>query len=65
VSKDKRGNPDIKEYGFKTDREEPFNKLLAVKVTESMYNQVKSQPDSSEFMRKAIQKALDEAKQDK
>ncbi len=59
----KGGNPNLKKYGFTPGGDEPLNKMLAVKVTESMYNRVKSLPDSSEFMRQAIEKALDELDQ--
>ncbi|PMB18652.1 hypothetical protein [Fischerella thermalis] len=59
MNKDNRGNPNIKNFGYKTDREEPLNKMLAVKVTETMFNKVKSLPNSAEFMRQAIQEALD------
>ncbi|PMB46403.1 hypothetical protein CEN39_25935 [Fischerella thermalis CCMEE 5201] len=55
----KGGNPDLKNYGFTPEGEEPLNKMLAVKVTETMFNKVKSLPNSAEFMRQAIQEALD------
>ncbi|WP_315788777.1 hypothetical protein [Fischerella sp. JS2] len=55
----KGGNPDLKNYGFTPKGDEPLNKMLAVKVTETMFNKVKSLPNSAEFMRQAIQEALD------
>ncbi|ARV62734.1 hypothetical protein BZZ01_32490 [Nostocales cyanobacterium HT-58-2] len=59
----KGGNPNIKDYGFSAEGDEALDKTLCVKVTESMYQQVKSQDNPAEFLRGAIQKALDEQKQ--
>ncbi|MFB2770313.1 hypothetical protein ACE1AT_13640 [Pelatocladus sp. BLCC-F211] len=59
----KGGNPDLKKYGFTPEGEESLNKMLAVKVTETMFNKVKSLPNSAEFIRQAIQEALDKLEQ--
>ncbi|MDZ8109694.1 MAG: hypothetical protein RM338_29280 [Nostoc sp. DedQUE12a] len=55
----KGGNPDLKKYGFSPSGDEALNKMLAVKVTKSMYERVKSLPDPSGFMRQALQDALE------
>ncbi|MEH2071866.1 MAG: hypothetical protein V7K47_27580 [Nostoc sp.] len=62
MSKDNRGNPDIKNYGFKTDREEPLTEKMNIRMTKSMKQEVHKQDDPPEFCREAIQKALDEKK---
>ncbi|NEU74081.1 hypothetical protein PI95_016330 [Hassallia byssoidea VB512170] len=59
----KGGNPDLKNYGFSPSGDEPLNKMLAVKVTNSIYQRVKSLSDPSGFMRQAIQDALDKLEQ--
>jgi hypothetical protein len=55
----KGGNPDLKKYGFSPSGDEALNKILAVKVTKTIYDQVKSLPNPSGFMRQALQDALD------
>ena len=54
------GNPNIKEYGFKTDRPEPLIEKLQVRVSASMKEKVKSRENWQEFVRDAIEKALEE-----
>jgi hypothetical protein len=63
VPKDNRGNPKIKNHGFRTDKEEPLTANLSFRVTESMKEEVKSKDDPAQFCRDAIQKALDEDRQ--
>ena len=54
------GNPDIKKYGFKTDRDEPLRERLQIRVPASMKQQLLTQENWQEFVREAIAKALDE-----
>lgn len=62
MSKDNRGNPEIKNHGFKTDRDKPLTEYIHLRVTKEMKEQVKAKEDPPEFCRRAIQKALDEEK---
>ncbi len=55
-----KGNPKIKEYGFKTKRKEPLKFKLSTRVTESMFKELKTKEDWNEFIREAIAKALRE-----
>ncbi len=50
---------------FTTDRDEPLSAKLTVRVPQSMMDELKTLENYPEFVRQAIQKALDEAKQDK
>ncbi|WP_026732850.1 hypothetical protein [Fischerella sp. PCC 9605] len=65
MAKDNRGNPNIKNYGYKTDKEEPLTESMTIKMPKSMKDKVKAKDNPAEFCRQAIQKALDEDKQDK
>ncbi|MDZ8033979.1 hypothetical protein [Nostoc sp. DedSLP04] len=56
-----KGNPQNFEP-IKSDREEPLDGKLTIRVTKSMEEEVKAQDNPPEFCRKAIQKALDEKK---
>ncbi|MGI2906553.1 hypothetical protein [Tolypothrix sp. VBCCA 56010] len=57
----KGGNPNIKQHGFTTNRNESLVKQLTIKITESTYKRLKVLGDAkSEFIRQAIDKALDE-----
>lgn len=51
--------PDLKQHCFKTDRPEPCTAKLALWVPKSMLTAIKERPDSNEWVRKALQKALD------
>ncbi|MBD2596277.1 hypothetical protein BCD64_15920 [Nostoc sp. MBR 210] len=62
MSKDNRGNPDIKNHGFKTDREEPLTERLNLRITKSMKEELSQQDDPPEFCREAIQEKLDKQK---
>ncbi|WP_392530711.1 hypothetical protein [Nostoc sp. C117] len=62
MSKDNRGNPEIKNHGFKTDRDKPLTEYIHLRVTKEMKEEVKAKDDPPEFCRRAIQKALDEEK---
>jgi hypothetical protein len=63
VGKDKRGNPDIKNYGFKTDREEPLTEKINLRITKTMKEELSQKDDPPEFCRRAIQEALEKDKQ--
>ncbi|MEH2254750.1 hypothetical protein [Nostoc sp.] len=63
MSKDNRGNPEIKNHGFKTDRDKPLIEYIHLRVTKKMKEEVKAKDDPPEFCRRAIQKALDEEKE--
>ncbi|MEC4895822.1 MAG: hypothetical protein SAL07_25500 [Oscillatoria sp. PMC 1051.18] len=52
------GNPDIKSYGFKTDRSEPLRENLQLRISASMKEQLKSQENWQEFVREAIAEKL-------
>jgi hypothetical protein len=62
VSEDKRGNPNIKNHGFKTDRDEPLIEKMNIRMTKTMKEKIQQQENPPEFCRQAIQKALDELK---
>ncbi|WP_026734044.1 hypothetical protein [Fischerella sp. PCC 9605] len=57
------GNPDIKKHGFKTDRDEPLTERIAIRVTKTMAEKIKSIDDYPEFCRQALQEALDKRNQ--
>ncbi|MFB2773317.1 hypothetical protein ACE1AT_29200 [Pelatocladus sp. BLCC-F211] len=63
MSQDNRGNPNIKNHGFKTDRDKPLTEYIHLRVTEDMKVEVQKQKNPPEFCRQAIQKALDELNQ--
>ena len=42
------GNPDIKKYGFKTDRDEPLRERLQIRVPASMKQQLLTQESRSD-----------------
>ncbi len=55
-----KGNPDIKKYGFKTDRLEPLTAKLSMRVTDSMLTKLKEKENWQEFVRETLTKALQE-----
>ena len=55
------GNPDIKKYGFKTDRDEPLRERLQIRVPASMKQQLLTQDNWQEFVRQAIAEKLQSA----
>ena len=55
------GNPDIKKYGFKTDRDEPLRERLQIRVPTSMKNRLKELDNWQEFVREAIAEKLESA----
>jgi Arc/MetJ-type ribon-helix-helix transcriptional regulator len=48
------GNPDIAKYGFTTNRPEPLDKLLQVRIPASMKEGLDAFEDKNEFIRQAI-----------
>ena len=56
-----KGNPDIKKYGFKTDRAEPLTAKLSMRVTDSMLAQLKERENWQELVREAIAQKLQSA----
>ena len=56
-----RGNPKIKEYGFKTDREESLTAKLSVRITPSMLKELRKKDNWQELVRKAIAEKLESA----
>ncbi|MEN9871610.1 MAG: hypothetical protein RLZZ171_2602 [Cyanobacteriota bacterium] len=52
------GNPDIKKYGFKSDREEPLVESISIRISASMKSQLKQQEKWREFVRQAIAEKL-------
>ena len=57
------GNPQIKEYGFKSDREHPLTKRISLRVDEPTKEKLKAGlvPGWSQIAREAIEKAIAEA----
>ncbi|GAX43956.1 hypothetical protein NIES4075_49710 [Tolypothrix sp. NIES-4075] len=58
------GNPEIKKYGFKTNRDEPLIAKLTVRIPQSMMDELKALENYPEFVRQAIQDALLKLKND-
>lgn len=52
------GNPDIKKYAFKSDRDEPLRSRLQLRVSDSMKQQLDQQDDWQEFVRQAVSEKL-------
>ncbi|QSJ15555.1 hypothetical protein JYQ62_27540 [Nostoc sp. UHCC 0702] len=59
-----RGTPENLEPG-KRKGEEPLTEKMNIRMTKAMKEEVKSHDDPPEFVRQAIQKALDEEKKQK
>lgn len=55
----RKGNPDIKNYGFSTDRPEPLIAKLTVRLPQSMMDKLKALDNYPEFVRQCIQDGLD------
>jgi ATP-dependent helicase YprA (DUF1998 family) len=53
------GNPKLTQHQFTTDRPEPLSKQLQLRITESMWAELKDLPDWREFVRQAIQAKLE------
>jgi hypothetical protein len=55
------GNPDLAAHQFTTDRPEPLDALLQVRVAASMKAKLQSRENWQEFVRQAIAIALENA----
>ena len=55
------GNPDIKKYGFKTDRAEPLRERVQIRIPTSMKKKLQEQENWQEFVRQAIAEKLESA----
>ncbi|MEH1873973.1 MAG: hypothetical protein V7K73_21770 [Nostoc sp.] len=58
-----KGNPQNFEP-IKSDREEPLDGKITIRVTKSMEKEVKTQDNPPQFCRDAIQEALDKKKKE-
>jgi hypothetical protein len=56
-----KGNPNIKEYGFKTGREESLTAKLSMRVAPSMLDELKKKDNWQELVRNAIAEKLQSA----
>jgi hypothetical protein len=54
------GNPDIKEYGFKTTRKEPLSEQVNIRLGKSMSTKLKALDNWQEIVRKAIEEKLNQ-----
>jgi hypothetical protein len=55
------GNPEIKEYGFKTDRPESLTAKLSMRISPSMLAELKKRDEWQELVRQAIAEKLKSA----
>jgi L-lysine 2,3-aminomutase len=53
-----KGNPNIKEYGFTTDRPESLTAKLSMRVAPSMLDELKKKDNWQEIVRQAIAEKL-------
>ena len=56
-----KGNPNIKQHGFKTDREESLTAKLSMRVAPSMLDELKKKDNWQELVRQAIAEKLKSA----
>jgi hypothetical protein len=54
-----RGNPDLERHQFATDRDEPLEAKITIRITAQMEQQLKELPNYREFVRTAIAEKLD------
>ena len=59
------GNPNIKEHGFKTDREHPLTEFAALRIDKPTKEAIKSGklPNWQKIARSAIEKAIAEVEE--
>jgi hypothetical protein len=62
VGKDKRGNPDIKNYGFKTDRDKALTEKITIRIDKDMKDELSEKDNPPEYCREAIREKLDRDK---
>ncbi len=53
------GNPDIVKYGFKTDRPEPCNAQISVRIPQSLKAQLKDIDNWQEGVREYLKQIVD------
>jgi len=53
-----QGNPNIKKYGFKTERTEALTANLSMRIAPSMLKELRSRENWKELVRNAIAKEL-------
>ena len=53
-----KGNPDIVKYGFKTDRAEPCNAQISVRIPQSLKAQLKDIDNWQEGVREYLEKIV-------
>ena len=56
-----KGNPNIKEYGFTTERAESLTAKLSMRVAPSMLDELKKKDNWQELVRQAIAEKLQSA----
>lgn len=54
------GNPDLEEFQYTTDREEPLTAVLSLRIAPSMLQELKSRENWQELVREAIAQKLEE-----
>ena len=59
------GNPEIKKYGFTTDRDEPLTEKLNIRLTKSMMAELKELENVPEFVKQAIKRNSTHRKENK
>lgn len=52
------GNPDLKKYQFTTNRDEPLTERFSIRITSSMYQELRMLDNWREFVREAISDKL-------
>lgn len=58
------GNPELKNYGFKTNRAEPLREKIQLRVSSNMKKELSNQEDWQEFVRIAIAEKLESMKKE-
>lgn len=53
----KRGNPDIYKYGFKSDRNESYTATISLRIPPSLKEQLKDVDNWQQLVRDTLQKA--------
>lgn len=54
-----RGNPELRKYGFKTDRDEPCTEQVNVRMPLSLKTKLKQKENWQEFVRQTLLRALE------
>jgi hypothetical protein len=53
------GNPEIKKYGFKTNRDEPLRERVQIRVPASMKKKLQEKENWQELVRQALSQILE------